>query len=606
MVRLLPLLVLLVPPALADLSSDLDALCASHSGVDLNSDGAAEVESLSLLPELVRESADAPLALVLVEERLLQMPTEGPDLLPHLGTYVDDLATEGWSAVCVGCSVYAGENHQDGLTLLALREFLRGVAASRPELEAVMLVGAFPDACIVRQVNWWKHEPITLHAGQEGERVYDAEGGIDFLRSYPESVCFRADIVLGDLDGHWEDLYHQEAVALPYLIAAYPDGRETSGFGPDATEQGELEFVDFFFVNDGEFRVHSGPNGRTIVSPLPSSHAECSADDLRLPNPVARPEVLIGRLDARHASVIPDPTIVDRHGRHFLSPDGVPQVMEFESEEEAPKPRAFYVPSEPTERRMLAEWFERRHGHSAGEYADQRFAASVGTGWGSAIPEVQAAFADLSDDPPDGYESVREDVTLLEAVEILKRPAVIRSMKAHGDPWGCTWSPAPDADALEAACGPSIWNWRHEGSILTPSVTDVDRLDFAITRSLYENGRLPSGGAVWLYTSCEGTLPAGAESVPYNHPAYGHWQGAECILFHLRGLALIGRSKVFYDEPREMWSVLGAGGAMGDVWRNYFQVDGNDAGLFTDNDIGRKRAYFWNVLGDPTVRVAAE
>ena len=95
MVRLLPLLVLLVPPALADLSSDLDALCASHSGVDLNSDGAAEVESLSLLPELVRESADAPLALVLVEERLLQMPTEGPDLLPHLGTYVDDLATEG-------------------------------------------------------------------------------------------------------------------------------------------------------------------------------------------------------------------------------------------------------------------------------------------------------------------------------------------------------------------------------------------------------------------------------------------------------------------------------------------------------------------------------
>ena len=191
MVRLLPLLVLLVPPALADLSSDLDALCASHSGVDLDSDGAAEVESLSLLPELVRESADAPLALVLVEERLLQMPTEGPDLLPHLGTYVDDLATEGWSAVCVGCSVYAGENHQDGLTLLALREFLRGVAASRPELEAVMLVGAFPDACIVRQVNWWKHEPITLHAGQEGERVYDAEAG-STSPQLPEAVCFRA------------------------------------------------------------------------------------------------------------------------------------------------------------------------------------------------------------------------------------------------------------------------------------------------------------------------------------------------------------------------------------------------------------------------------
>jgi hypothetical protein len=111
-------------------------------------------------------------------------------------------------------------------------------------------------------------------------------------------------------------------------------------------------------------------------------------------------------------------------------------------------------------------------------------------------------------------------------------------------------------------------------------------------------------GSIWLYTSCEGTKVAGAETLPYNHPDYGHWQGAECFLFHISGLALIGRSKVFYDEPREMWSVLGEGGTMGDVWRHYFEVEADDAGLFTDNDIGRKRAYFWNILGDPTVRVA--
>jgi hypothetical protein len=42
---------------------------------------------------------------------------------------------------------------------------------------------------------------------------------------------------------------------------------------------------------------------------------------------------------------------------------------------------------------------------------------------------------------------------------------------------------------------------------------------------------------------------------------------------------------------------------MGNVWRHYFDVEGADPSLFTDDDIGRKRAYFWNVLGDPTVRV---
>lgn len=603
MLRTLTLLAMLSVPAVADLATDLDNLCASYSRVDHDGDGTLEIESLHPVPGLVGESSGAPIALVLVEERLLESPAGGPDLLPAITTYVDDLVAEGWSAACLGCRVYGGDRHQDGLTVLALREFLKAVAAARPELRALMLVGAFPDAFIVRQVNWWKHDPITLNPGTENERAYDAEGGIDYLRSYPEPVCYRADIVLGDLDGRWEELYHQEPQQLPYLIAAYPEGRETAGFGPDSIEQGELEFTDFFFVNDGEFRLHTGAKGRRIVLPLPSSHAECAEDDLRLPNPIARPEVLVGRLDARHASVVPDPSIVDQHGRHLLSPEGVPQAMEFEAEDQVPRPRSFYVPSEAVERRMLAEWFQTRHEHTSGEHADSRWAACIGTGWGSAIPEIQACFQGLFADVPEGYDNVREDVTLLEVLRWLKRPAVIRAMKAHGDPWGCTWAPGPDPASIEAECGPRIWNWRQEGLTLIPGITTPDKLDFAVTRSLYENGLVPPGGAVWLYTSCEGTRPASAEAVPYNHPAYGHWQGAECILFHLRGLALIGRSKVFYDEPREMWQVLGSGGTMGDVWRHYFDVEGADPSLFTDDDIGRKRAYFWNVLGDPTVRV---
>jgi len=59
---------------------------------------------------------------------------------------------------------------------------------------------------------------------------------------------------------------------------------------------------------------------------------------------------------------------------------------------------------------------------------------------------------------------------------------------------------------------------------------------------------------------------------------------------------------VFYDEPRDMWPVLARGGTMGDVWRHYFEVEAADPRLRPDNGIGCKRAYFWNVLGDATVR----
>ncbi|MBD3177286.1 MAG: hypothetical protein GF320_19100, partial [Armatimonadia bacterium] len=342
MLRFVLAALLLCAPALADLHDDLLETGRDMRGLDLDDDGAPELRAVIPVDGTARETEDAPLALVLIEARLLESPGGMTDLRPHLDTYLDDLADEGWSTAAVSCDLYGGDRHQDGPTLLALREYLRAVHSARPELRAALLIGAFPDAHLVRQVNWWKHGPITLNAETASERIYDDEEGIDYLRSYPESVCFRTDLVLGDLDGHWEDLYHLERTAVPYVIAAFPEGRAAAGFGPDAMEEGTVEFEDFFFVNDGEYRIHTGPDGRILVSPLPSSHAECAPDDLLQPNPMARPEVLIGRLDARHASVIPDPDLTDAHGRTLLADDGTPQVLEFDSEDDAPAPRSYY------------------------------------------------------------------------------------------------------------------------------------------------------------------------------------------------------------------------------------------------------------------------
>jgi hypothetical protein len=67
----------------------------------------------------------------------------------------------------------------------------------------------------------------------------------------------------------------------------------------------------------------------------------------------------------------------------------------------------------------------------------------------------------------------------------------------------------------------------------------------------------------------------------------------------------VGRAKVFYDEPREFAEVLGKGGTIGDAWQRYFELesDRRRTGDEVGDDIGRKRAYFWSLVGDWTLRL---
>ena len=60
--------------------------------------------------------------------------------------------------------------------------------------------------------------------------------------------------------------------------------------------------------------------------------------------------------------------------------------------------------------------------------------------------------------------------------------------------------------------------------------------------------------------------------------------------------------RCFYDEPREFAAVLGNGGTIGDAWRRYFELESQAANWDeVGGDIGRKRAYFWSVVGDCTL-----
>lgn len=592
-----------------DLLRDATSSCARFAGYDMDRDGTLEIEAIrahSRLSASPEDAAGKPLVVVLIEERLLAAPSEGADLRPALATYAGDLAAEGYNALAIGVRLYRGPRHQDGRTVLALREFLRDVRRTHPELQAVVLVGDLPETFLVRQYNWWLKQAVTLRAGTPQAATYGEKGGVDYLRSVPEPVALRTDLILGDLDGRWEDLYHGAAEDVPYLYAVYLRGREAASEAADDTEEGAIRFEDFFLVQDGRYHVARRPGGKPIVLPEPPDDAECSPDDLTLPNPLARPDIWVSRLNARHASAVPDPALVDRDGTHLLDADGVPQKLTFDSPEKTPSPHSFWVPSEVVERKMLAGWLELRHRFRVGEFRDAWKPASIGTGWGSSIPACRESFAEWTSFEQPGYDIEREDVNLREVVDWFARPAVARAMKAHGDPWGCSWANAPDVAALEQSVGPVLYNWKREGATLTPGISSPGKLDFAITRSLYESGKAPLTPAVWLYTACEGTAPQGGAELPYSDPAYGRWQGAEAIVFHLGALGLIGRSKVFYDEPSEMWKTLGEGGSMGDVWRHYFDLEAADPNAVRDNGIGCKRAYFWYVAGDCTVRLHPE
>lgn len=599
------MLALLVAGTLAgaDAFDEVAAAAAAHAGLDVDGDGEAEIEALAPLGR--DHAAEAPgddLAVVLVEERLTAAPAAGTDLRPSLAQYVGDLAAEGLDAVVVAARVYAGPRHQDGRTVIALRRFLQEVQRRVPGLRACVLVGAFPDAFLVRQYAWWKREPITLGRGTPNEKSY-AEP-IDFLRSVPEPVALRCDLILADLDGDWEKLYALGPDELPYWYLAFPQGRDRAGEGADGLEHGTLAFEDYFLVNDGRLELTTLDNGKVAAERRRPWDEELSPADRELGNPIARPDIWVSRLDARNAGAMPDPNVVDAEGRRLLDDQGRPQALTFATPEAVPHPLHVWVRDETSERRMLADWLDRRHRYRLGEFADAFRPASMDTGWGSALPALRAAFAPWAgfDDP--AADVVRGDVRLDELVDWLKLPAVARAMKAHGDPWGCAWGKAADPAALDEACGPVIWNWGRDGNRFVPTLAQTSgKLDFAVTRSLYENGGQPDDACVWLYTSCEGTAPEGATNRPYTHPRYGFWQGGECILFHLRGLALVGRSKVFYDEPREFWKVLGAGGTVGEAYRHYFDLEAADAQLDEENGIGCKRSYFWCILGDATVRV---
>lgn len=201
---------------------------------------------------------------------------------------------------------------------------------------------------------------------------------------------------------------------------------------------------------------------------------------------------------------------------------------------------------------------------------------------------------------------MREQVDLCQLVAWLQRPAVLRTLRAHSNGLFAAFA-ATDCKALEALLPGPPWSWSPRGRELVPSLQACSHgggADWFLYQTLWRQRVLPDAPYLLLHTGCEAISPPGAERLRYDDERYGRRGQAEALLFFTPCLAMIGRAKVFYDEPRGFCEALGEGRTVGEAWRRYFAIEAAAANWGeVGGDIGRKRSYFWSLLGDWTLRL---
>ncbi|MFM1871195.1 MAG: hypothetical protein RL398_617 [Planctomycetota bacterium] len=561
------------------------------SVVDVDGDGTAEIRSLRQLAR--RGEPQAPTVAVLVEARLLQTRAGGDlhavtALRSGLDRLLADMAASGRCAELLEVECYSGERHQDGRIVLGLRRALQRRAASGP-LEGAILVGHFPDALLLRTCNWRRDDAVEL-TPPNGEK----RGFAPYLRAVPENVAWKCDLVLADLDGDWESRYFEAETALPSTLAAFAGAVPASGGKALAWREDSIVYRDAFHVADG--RVHVDAATGAVVIDDASRDAECTARDREASNPVAQPEIAVSRIDARGAAWSPRARFLDSEGR--------PRTVAFGDGEPMPAWHEVFAPDPALEMRLLIEYFNRNHAfRTQAPLAEADRPASAAWELGSGMAACREAKPGWRDFAEAGYDLHRRaDLSALTAWWRL--PATLRTLRAHSDPFAAVFA-RTDAERLDRHFEVA-WAFTPRERELVPSLAAAcagGRADFFYYRTLWANDATASQPYLMVHTGCEAIAPHGATTLRYDDPRYGMRQHAESILFYTPCVALIGRAKVFYDEPREFSATLAAGGTIGAAWRRYFAVEAASTWEVAGGDIGRKRAYFWSLLGDFTLRL---
>jgi len=623
------------------LASEVVSMASDYSGYDYDGDGEPEIRSVQWLElgEVRSGSRDRGLVLVLVEKRLLaelggNAPSIG-DLRESLERFQEDLEADGYHACMLTVELYNGSGHQDGLTLLALREMLRQ-AHTDWSLRGVILVGGFPEAMLVRTWQWQRtveEHPVKIADTEYGPQTR-------YFTSAAEVIASRADIVLADLDGHWEDLYHKtptavtgfKAVADVILSGQWKQDMQIS-FLTSVYEEENHSWEDFFLIDDLDCSivpmgtVGSGavPSpGQWKVTAGPPKHAELTETDKGAVNPLAKPEILVSRINARNVAVSPDSDFLSGGRPRFVAfPGGTTLDV---------KPEDFWYQDAALERSLLIYYLELNHKYRMGVYSTPPYGSHpcrvsaissedfpiTGTVKGIASGIGWLEMGNVVDGKKEG------DVSVLDYAEWWLHPAALRWISAHSSPQFTNFSNAYDVEALESLVSTDtggIWRWiedrvtEPDGTVTVsfqPSFEDQnDHADLHLHRSLWESGLMvDSSPCLLVHTGCDINSPQSRHGPNVQHgkgytwrgytdPDYAVFQNIECLEFYMGCLAIIARAKGFWDEPLGVANALGSYDAcFGEVWVHNFDEVANLSDLTAPSSAGSKKAYWWSLMGD--------
>jgi len=230
-----------------------------------------------------------------------------------------------------------------------------------------------------------------------------------------------------------------------------------------------------------------------------------------------------------------------------------------------------------------------------------------------------------------------DNATLLDYINWLKQPAVLRGIAAHSDGVNSQFGPVTLPLELELASGGLDFAtgshvWRGVGSqqgtqwVLEPSFAGITvDANFHLYRTMWEFGALNSAGQIfYVHDGCEVMRPKNAETVPYNNITYGQANftggvaNGESLMFYANGLGLMARNKVINDTPAGFYEEIKSSGRFGFGWRAYFVNEAANTGLNERTadptvvsgagdrrwrTLQRKRSYFWNTIGDFTLKI---
>ena len=159
---------------------------------------------------------------------------------------------------------------------------------------------------------------------------------------------------------------------------------------------------------------------------------------------------------------------------------------------------------------------------------------------------------------------------------------------------------------LESAVGGLPAHWVYGGGRYTPSYEGQTWIaDLYLHRAMRQRGAYKAAGAcLVMHGGCNVNSIYDTQTKPYSSPEYGRWSNSEAFLFYTNCVALLSRAKGFNDAPNgftEGFRVYDRAN-FGSCWLAYFNAQAADAGLTTWN-VQRKRAYFWSLNGDWTLRL---